>query len=128
MKAPPLDSEGTLPSVAILEPQINSPYFSFLVSLGLINMGTQEVMALARGGKDTKPYNSLFFLSRKLAKNNLDFVIGAGGYAELLLVQENRRSEGEKVKSWDETAWRNRRISLAEALTLSEPLDKVGIS
>ncbi|CAN6804993.1 unnamed protein product [Brassica oleracea] len=98
MKAPPLDSEGTLPSVAILEPQINSPYFSFLVSLGLINMETQEVMALARGG-----------------------------YAELLLVQENRRSEGEKMKSWSETAWRNRRISLAEALTLSEPLDKVGI-
>ncbi|XP_048607704.1 uncharacterized protein LOC106448951 [Brassica napus] len=74
MKAPPLDSEG------------------------IINVETQEVMALARGG-----------------------------YAELLLIQENRRSEGGKMKSWAESAWRNRRISLSEALTLSEPLGKVGI-
>ncbi|KAF8089843.1 hypothetical protein N665_0496s0049 [Sinapis alba] len=76
MKAPPLDSEG------------------------IINMETQEVMALARGG-----------------------------YAELLLIQENRKSEGEKMKTWAETAWRNRRISLADALTPSEtePLGKVGI-
>ncbi|XP_009130683.1 uncharacterized protein LOC103855447 isoform X2 [Brassica rapa] len=65
---------------------------------GIINVETQEVMALARGG-----------------------------YAGLLLIQENRRSEGEKMKSWAESAWRNRRISLSEALTLSEPLGKVGI-
>lgn len=69
-----------------------------LDSEGITNMETQEVMALARGG-----------------------------YAELLLVQENRRSEGEKMKTWAESAWRNRRVSLAEALTPSEPLDKVGI-
>lgn len=75
MKAPPLDSEG-----------------------GIINMETQEVMALARGG-----------------------------YAELLLIQENRKSEGEKMKSWAESAWINKRISLSEALTLSEPLGKVAI-
>ncbi|CAH8318889.1 unnamed protein product [Eruca vesicaria subsp. sativa] len=74
MKAPPLDSEG------------------------IINMETQEVMALARGG-----------------------------YAELLLIQENRKSEGEKMKAWAESAWRNKRISLSEALTLSEPLGKVAI-
>ncbi|VVB12917.1 unnamed protein product [Arabis nemorensis] len=74
MKAPPLDSEG------------------------IINMETQEVMALARCG-----------------------------YAELLLIQENRKSEGEKMKSWAESAWRNKRISLSEALTLSEPLGKVAI-
>nr|VDD21424.1 unnamed protein product [Brassica rapa] len=75
MKAPPLDSEE------------------------IINMETQEVMALARGG-----------------------------YAELLLIQENRKSEGEKMKAWAESAWRNRRVSLSEALTpSSDPLDKVAI-
>ncbi|KAL1200556.1 hypothetical protein V5N11_032956 [Cardamine amara subsp. amara] len=75
MKTPPLDSEG------------------------IINMETQEVMALARGG-----------------------------YAEQLLIQENRKSEGEKMKTWAESVWRNKRISLSEALTLSEPpLGKVAI-
>ncbi|CAN6867372.1 unnamed protein product [Brassica oleracea] len=75
MKAPPLDSDG------------------------IINVETQEVMALSRGG-----------------------------YAELLLIQENRKSEGEKMKAWAESAWRNRRISLSEALTpSSDPLDKVAI-
>ncbi|CAF2363403.1 unnamed protein product [Brassica napus] len=75
MKAPPLDSEE------------------------IINMETQEVMALARGG-----------------------------YAELLLIQENRKSEGEKMKAWAESAWRNRRVSLSEALApSSDPLDKVAI-
>lgn len=59
---------------------------------------------------------------------NLDCVIGAGGYAELLLIQENRKSEGEKMKAWAESAWRNRRVSLSEALTpSSDPLDKVAI-
>lgn len=54
------------------------------------------------------------------------FVIGAGGYAELLVIQEKRKSQGEKMKTWAESAWRNRRISLSEALTpSSEPLDKV---
>uniref|UniRef100_M4CZG4 Uncharacterized protein n=1 Tax=Brassica campestris TaxID=3711 RepID=M4CZG4_BRACM len=51
-----------------------------------------------------------------------------GGYAELLLIQENRKSEGEKMKAWAESAWRNRRVSLSEALTpSSDPLDKVAI-
>ncbi|CAD5330565.1 unnamed protein product [Arabidopsis thaliana] len=69
-----------------------------LDSKGIINMENQEVIALARAG-----------------------------YAELLLIQENRKSEGEKMKSWAESAWRNKRISLSEALTLSEPLGKVAI-
>ncbi|KAL9278161.1 putative tetratricopeptide-like helical domain superfamily [Arabidopsis thaliana] len=69
-----------------------------LDSKGIINMENQEVIALARAG-----------------------------YAELLLIQENRKSEGEKMNSWAESAWRNKRISLSEALTLSEPLGKVAI-
>lgn len=31
------------------------------------------------------------------------------------------------MKSWAESAWINKRISLSEALTLSEPLGKVAI-
>ncbi|CAH8269767.1 unnamed protein product [Arabidopsis lyrata] len=69
-----------------------------LDSEGIINMENQGVMALARAG-----------------------------YAELLLIQENRKSEGEKMKSWAASAWRNKRISLSEAMTLSEPLGKVAI-
>uniref|UniRef100_A0A1J3JDW5 Uncharacterized protein n=1 Tax=Noccaea caerulescens TaxID=107243 RepID=A0A1J3JDW5_NOCCA len=71
-----------------------------LDSEGIINVEAQEVMALARGG-----------------------------YAELLLIQEKRKSEGEKMKAWAESAWRNRRISLSQALTPSpsEPLSEVAI-
>ncbi|KAJ7961392.1 Tetratricopeptide repeat (TPR)-like superfamily protein [Quillaja saponaria] len=44
--------------------------------------------------------------------------LARGGYAEALIVQENRKVQGEKMKSWAEAAWRNRRLSLAEALEL----------
>ncbi|CAN8257382.1 unnamed protein product [Cochlearia groenlandica] len=70
-----------------------------LDSEGNINLEAQDITALARGG-----------------------------YAELLLIQENRKGEGEKMKSWAKSAWRNRRVSLSEALALSEqPLGKVAI-
>lgn len=47
-----------------------------------------------------------------------------GGYAEALSVQENRKDQGEKMKTWAQAAWRNRRLSLAEAL---EPSSKVPV-
>lgn len=47
-----------------------------------------------------------------------------GAYAEVLCVQQNRKDEGEKMKSWAQMAWRNRRLSLAEALEISEPSSK----
>lgn len=47
-----------------------------------------------------------------------------GGYAEALSVQQNRKDEGERMKRWAEAAWRNRRVSLAEALNFSEPSNK----
>ena len=51
----------------------------------------------------------------------------AGGYAEILCIQENRKAEGEKMKSWAESAWRNPRLSLAEALDVSKPSSKVPV-
>ncbi|KAK3009479.1 hypothetical protein RJ639_015440 [Escallonia herrerae] len=37
-----------------------------------------------------------------------------------LCLQQNRKAEGERMKSWAETAWGNHRLSLAEALEVSE--------
>lgn len=50
-----------------------------------------------------------------------------GAYAEVLCVQQNRKEEGERMKSWAQAAWRNRRLSLAEALEVSEPCSKMPI-
>ncbi|KAH9672418.1 hypothetical protein KPL70_017715 [Citrus sinensis] len=50
--------------------------------------------------------------------------LARGGYAEALSVQQNRKDEGERMKRWAEAAWRNRRVSLAEALNFSEPSNK----
>ncbi|XP_051131433.1 uncharacterized protein LOC127251672 [Andrographis paniculata] len=46
--------------------------------------------------------------------------LARGGYAETLLVQQNRKGEGEKLKKWAETAWGDQWMSLGEALELSE--------
>ncbi|CAN6576308.1 unnamed protein product [Malus baccata var. baccata] len=45
--------------------------------------------------------------------------LARGGYAEVLCIQQNRKDQGEKAKSWAEAVWRNRRLSLAEALDVS---------
>ncbi|KAJ1686504.1 hypothetical protein LUZ63_017894 [Rhynchospora breviuscula] len=47
--------------------------------------------------------------------------LARGGYSELLLIQQNRKEEGERMKRWAESVWRNRRLTLAEALDFSEP-------
>ncbi|KAL5709506.1 hypothetical protein ACHQM5_020186 [Ranunculus cassubicifolius] len=53
--------------------------------------------------------------------------LARGGYAEILCVQENRKTEGERMRQWAEKTWRNRRLSLAEALDISEPCSKVTV-
>ncbi|XP_074339881.1 uncharacterized protein LOC141677731 [Apium graveolens] len=53
--------------------------------------------------------------------------LARGGYAELLCIQQNRKAEGEKMKKWAETAWGNCRLSVADALTISEPSSKVPV-
>ncbi|KDP35666.1 hypothetical protein JCGZ_09104 [Jatropha curcas] len=53
--------------------------------------------------------------------------LAKGGYAEALCVQQNRKSEGEKMKRWADAAWRNTRISLTEALKFSESSEKLPV-
>ncbi|KAI3875844.1 hypothetical protein MKX03_023767 [Papaver bracteatum] len=47
--------------------------------------------------------------------------LARGGYADILCVQQNRKAEGERMKKWAESTWKNQRLSLAEALEISEP-------
>ncbi|XP_072954002.1 uncharacterized protein [Typha angustifolia] len=47
--------------------------------------------------------------------------LARGGYADLLCIQQNRKEEGERMRKWAEATWKNRRLSLAEALEFSEP-------
>ncbi|XP_030924883.1 uncharacterized protein LOC115951898 [Quercus lobata] len=53
--------------------------------------------------------------------------LARGGYAEALCVQQNRKAQGEKMRSWAEAAWTNCRLSLAEALEISDPSSKVPV-
>lgn len=57
----------------------------------------------------------------------LELFVCLGGYAETLCVQQNRKAEGERMKQWAESVWKNRRFSLAEALELSETSPKVPV-
>ncbi|KAL2502936.1 Tetratricopeptide repeat (TPR)-like superfamily protein [Forsythia ovata] len=64
--------------------------------------------------------------SEKVHRKDI-IALARGGYAETLRVQQSRKAEGEKLKHWAETAWRNRWMSLAEALELSESSPKVPV-
>ncbi|EXC14809.1 hypothetical protein L484_009465 [Morus notabilis] len=59
----------------------------------------------------------------KVARSDI-IALARGGYAEVLCVQQNRKDQGQEMKSWAEAAWRNRRLSLAEALAISEESSK----
>ncbi|KAM5560182.1 hypothetical protein ABKV19_021376 [Rosa sericea] len=54
----------------------------------------------------------------KVDRNDI-VALARGGYAEVLCIQQNRKHQGEKMKRWAEAAWGNRRLSLAEALDVS---------
>ncbi|XP_041026394.1 uncharacterized protein LOC121266590 isoform X2 [Juglans microcarpa x Juglans regia] len=70
----------------------------------------------------------LFLVDQEAKVDRSDIVVLArGGYAEALCVQQNRKAEGEKMKTWAEAAWRNSRLSLAEALEISESSSKVPV-
>ncbi|KAI3989875.1 hypothetical protein MKX01_040845 [Papaver californicum] len=56
----------------------------------------------------------------KAERSNI-VALARGGYADILCVQQNRKGEGERVKNWAEATWKNQRLSLAEALEISEP-------
>ncbi|CAI0449537.1 unnamed protein product [Linum tenue] len=53
--------------------------------------------------------------------------LARAGYGEALCVQDNRKSEGEKMKSWAEAHWRNSHLSLAEALRITESSNRVPV-
>ncbi|WOL04772.1 hypothetical protein Cni_G13494 [Canna indica] len=46
--------------------------------------------------------------------------LARAGYADLLCIQQNRKEEGERMKKWAQSMWKNRRLSLAEALEFSD--------
>ncbi|XP_052485402.1 uncharacterized protein LOC105766706 isoform X5 [Gossypium raimondii] len=70
-------------------------------------------------------------LESKGAETKLDrgdiLALARGGYAEVLCVQQNRKTEGEKMKTWAEAVWSNRRMSLTDVLDISEPSSKVPV-
>ena len=73
-------------------------------------------------------YGACFFtFKHDICSDPIILIDYAGGYAEILCVQQNRKAEGERMKSWAESAWRNRRLSLAEALDISEPSSMVPV-
>ncbi|CAA6669395.1 unnamed protein product [Spirodela intermedia] len=47
--------------------------------------------------------------------------LARGGYAEILCVQQSRKEEGERLRRLAESQWRNPRLSLGQALEISEP-------
>ncbi|KAK2414374.1 hypothetical protein P8452_59842 [Trifolium repens] len=53
-------------------------------------------------------------------KRNDIVALASGGLAEVLNVQENRRSEGEKMKKLSESLWKNTRMSLDDLLGNTE--------
>ncbi|KAJ8754143.1 hypothetical protein K2173_002042 [Erythroxylum novogranatense] len=64
----------------------------------------------------------------ELEESRSDIIsLARGGYGEVLCIQENRRSEGEKMKKWAEATWRNGRLSLSEALKFTESSKKVPV-
>lgn len=61
-------------------------------------------------------------------RSGMDIIaLARGGYAETLCIQENRKGEGEKMKRWAEAAWRNRSLSLSEALKISDSSNRMPV-
>ncbi|KAB5568662.1 hypothetical protein DKX38_002455 [Salix brachista] len=61
-------------------------------------------------------------------RSRMDIIaLARGGYAETLCIQENRKREGEKMKRWAEATWRNRSLSLSEALKISDSSNRMPV-
>lgn len=58
--------------------------------------------------------------AKQTVKRNDIVALASGGYAELLSVQENRQSEGEKMKKLSDSLWKNSRMSLDDFLGNTE--------
>ncbi|PKA61921.1 hypothetical protein AXF42_Ash008753 [Apostasia shenzhenica] len=84
---------------------------SILIQEGLYRRALDMLKAPALDSEDS---------DRQLGKRDV-IALARGGYAEILCIQQNRKEEGDRMKKWAEAAWRNRRMSLADALEISEP-------
>ncbi|KAL6619118.1 hypothetical protein ACP70R_034257 [Stipagrostis hirtigluma subsp. patula] len=88
---------------------------SIMVQEGLYRKALEVLKAPtinSEGASKQMDWTDIISLARE---NNLS------EYAELLLIQSNRKAEGERMKEWAEDAWRNRRLTLAQALEFAEP-------
>ncbi|KAL3717150.1 hypothetical protein ACJRO7_008691 [Eucalyptus globulus] len=90
---------------------------SLLVQEGLLRKATELLKAPALEGAGVEA---------KVDRRDV-VALARGAHAEILCVQENRKGEGERLKSWAESAWRNRRMSLSEALDCPESSSQVPI-
>ncbi|TXG58645.1 hypothetical protein EZV62_016474 [Acer yangbiense] len=121
LKAPPLESEGE-------ETKIERRDIVALARGIYLNIIIDECVCHAYH-KECKSYLTGMLLLKKYRSFRIAVSQHASlcccGYAETLSVQQNRKGEGEKMKRWAEAAWRNRRMSLAEALDFSAPSNKV---
>ncbi|XP_074271325.1 uncharacterized protein LOC141595257 [Silene latifolia] len=97
---------------------------SLLIQEGLYRKAIDLLKAPALENKDES--GNLVHLQEDIEKKDI-VALARGGYAEVLCVQENRKTEGDRMKKWAEFAWRNRRLSLAEALDVSESPCKVPV-
>ncbi|KAE8687009.1 hypothetical protein F3Y22_tig00111027pilonHSYRG00736 [Hibiscus syriacus] len=88
---------------------------SLLIQEGLYRRAIEFLKAPPLESKETK-----------LDRGDI-LALARGGYAEVLCVQQNRKTEGEKMKTWAEAVWSNRRMSLADALDISEPSSRVPV-
>nr|GMD46544.1 putative F-box protein At1g19160 [Ipomoea batatas] len=117
-------------------------FIAYLISIDLV---TQEwkFVYLTRDGRTINILsNPDGFVQVCSETNNINSALGPGdispnvttyarafsGYAETLCLQQNRKAEGERIKLWAESAWKNPRLSLAEALEPpSESSSKVAL-
>ncbi|KAL9247127.1 hypothetical protein vseg_020592 [Gypsophila vaccaria] len=97
---------------------------SLLIQEGLYRRAIDLLKAPALDIKDEKA--NVEHLPENVEKKDI-VALARGGYAETLCVQPNRKAEGERMKKWAESAWRNRRLSLAEALDVSESSCKIPV-
>nr|TKS13958.1 hypothetical protein D5086_0000040320 [Populus alba] len=82
-----------------------------------------DVIALARVNHFIKPV--LVHFSEAL--NVVASAVNPVAMQKHFAFQENRKSEGEKMKRWAEAAWRNRSLSLSEALKISDSSNRMPV-
>lgn len=97
---------------------------SLLVQEGLYRKALDLLKAPALETDDAR--GDVAKVSENVEKRDI-IALARGAYAEVLGIQESRKAEGKRMKCWAEAVWRNRRLSLAEALDISETSTKVPV-